>query len=234
MFRRLRPSLNRLPSLRPAVRSSQPRPGLRACFYAPPPGPGNARVWLRSDGTPRSRIAGLVTKALALTCAAEAYLLYLTLPVVPVDFERNLLTSFVHIQRVDYDRYATAQLDDFGGALSYLENLTKHLRYVGVPGQLNSAAVFRRLAQEDAEDELRTRVHEIARGAAEAVHGILSASKDDEAAKTAGLAVNTVLAAMLTLLKVLAALDVDKQLHAMRLQEEMKDSSKNSESEILG
>ncbi|KAJ7755361.1 hypothetical protein DFH07DRAFT_959475 [Mycena maculata] len=120
--------------------------------------------------------------ALALTCAAEAYLLDTTVTVAAViplvKSQRDILTSLLHIQRVDYDRYATVQLDDFGGALLYFEDLAGYLCHVGV------RPMFRCLGQlEDAEGELQTRIHDIARGAAETIHGILSASKGEEVVK---------------------------------------------------
>ncbi|KAJ7755360.1 hypothetical protein DFH07DRAFT_822028 [Mycena maculata] len=164
----LRPSLNRLPlSLRPAVRPLQLRPRLRPYSYAARPASLGDRIWFRPDGTPRSKIRGLVITALVWTGVSAITIFH-------------LFAVAKQLQRVDRERYATAPLDTFGGALSYFEDLVDCCHFF-TP---KIRASIRRLAQFESAGELETRVHEITRGAAEAVHEIMSASEGEQSVTT--------------------------------------------------
>ncbi|KAJ7512074.1 hypothetical protein B0H11DRAFT_1699041 [Mycena galericulata] len=232
--RLLRPA--RLPSLRPAVRSPPLRPLQRSYYYAPRPASWGARIWFRADGTPRSKVRGLVITSLL---AAALYATWNTLLVLEVlDYEHYLLSTLVYIQRVDYD-YANAELDTFKGALTYFEELCGYFCQGNVRPEM-LAAFFRDLAQfegADAEggEDLGAMVHALARDAAEAVHEILAASKGADAIETAAHVICIVDDAMLALIELTEDVNADeteKLLRVKRLREQMKDSSKSYE--ILG
>ncbi|KAJ7755369.1 hypothetical protein DFH07DRAFT_743240 [Mycena maculata] len=231
----LRPSLNRLTSLRPAVRPPQSRPSLLRTYYYPArPASWGAQIWFRADGTPRSKLRGLVLTSLL---AGALYATWSTLLVVEaLDYERYLLTALVHIQRVDYD-YTTAPLDGFAGALAYFADLAGYFCLGDVRPETLAAffADLAQLAPGEGGEGLGARVHDLVRSAAEAVHGILAASKGADAAETAVLVIGIVDDAMLTLIELVEDMDADETgrlLHLKRLREEMKDSSKGYE--ILG
>ncbi|KAJ7484765.1 hypothetical protein FB451DRAFT_1025467 [Mycena latifolia] len=219
----------RLQTLRPASRPSPFRTSLQRPYYIQTPRPSTlgARIWFRADGTPRSKLRGLVLTSLL---SGLAYATWTTLLVVEaLDYEHYLLSTLVYIQRIDYD-YATVSFADFDAALAYFEELCGYFGQGDVPQDM-IAAFFRDLAVFGA----REVVHGIVRDAAGAVHDVLAQSKGTDATETAVLVINLVDDAMLALIQLAedaSSDETDKLLRVQRLRAQMKDPSKSYE--ILG
>ncbi|KAJ7637156.1 hypothetical protein FB45DRAFT_742359 [Roridomyces roridus] len=228
----LRPT--RIQPLRQAFSRTLQRP-----YYYSRPATLGARIWYRPDGTPRSKIRGLVTATLA---SMALYVTWNTLLVVEeLDYERYLLGTLVYIQRVDYDAYPTRdELDTFNGALTYFEELCGYFLQGDVRPEMLEAFFHDlfHLGDEGVEGDLvqlRERIHGLVRTAAEAVHTLLATSKGTDPIETAALAIGIVDDAMLSLIEIsedVGADETEKLLRVKRLREQMKDSSKSYE--ILG
>ncbi|KAJ7145332.1 hypothetical protein C8R43DRAFT_926778 [Mycena crocata] len=229
----LRPT--RFSSLRSAVRPTPSRPFLQRSVYLFNPRPVSlgARIWFKPDGTPRSKIRGLVITSIV---SGLLYATWSTLLVVEaLDYEHYLLSTLVHIQRTDYD-YSTVTFASFREALAYFAELCAYFGQGDIPPEM-LAAFFRDVASWEGDAALGERVHGIVRAAAEAVHDILTQSKGADATETAVLVINVVDEAMLGIIELAEDInsdETDKLLRIKRLKDQMsaKDSSKSYE--ILG
>ncbi|KAF7323875.1 hypothetical protein MKEN_00608900 [Mycena kentingensis (nom. inval.)] len=190
---------------RPALSNFRPPAYTRRSYYIQPEptrpvaASWAARLWFRRDGTPRSKLRGLVFTTIL---SAFLYATWSTLLVVEaLDYEHYLLSTLVYIQRVDYD-YTTVPIDEFPSALAYFADLCGYFAL----GESNVTPVMlaaffadvQRLA--DGEEGLREKIHAILREAAGAVHDVLAQSKGTDAVETAVAAINTLDAAMVLLI----------------------------------
>ncbi|KAJ7336262.1 hypothetical protein DFH08DRAFT_749341 [Mycena albidolilacea] len=124
----LRSVLRSTPRLRPP-----PRPAFRP-FQARPyyvqtarPATWSARLWFRADGTPRSKIRGLVITSVL---SGLVYATWSTLLVVEaLDYEHYLLSTLVHIQRVDYDYSTVPFTTSYTASVKYFAEMCAYLAY---------------------------------------------------------------------------------------------------------
>ncbi|KAJ6571697.1 hypothetical protein B0H19DRAFT_1130778 [Mycena capillaripes] len=225
----LRSSL-RLQSLRPALRPAFRPPQRPYYMQTPRPTTLGAKIWFRADGTPRSKIRGLVITSLL---SGLLYATWQTLLVVEaLDYEHYLLSVLVHIQRVDYD-YSTIAFDSYRGALAYFAEVCAYLGQGDVPPEMLDTFFDDVIAFEQ-DAERREAAHAIVRDAAEAVHEILARSKGRDAAETAALVVDVVDRAMVGLIELAEDVGEDAASKIKILREQMaaKDAAKGYE--ILG
>ncbi|KAJ7096753.1 hypothetical protein B0H15DRAFT_773949 [Mycena belliarum] len=219
----------RLQASRPASTPFPFRPSLRRPYYVQTARPATlgARIWFRPDGTPRSKLRGLI---LTSVLSGLAYATWLTLSVVEaLDYEHYLLSTLVYIQRVDYD-YATVSFADFDAALTFFEELCGYFGQGDIPPEMVES-FFRDLAATNERDI----VHNIVRDAAGAVHDVLAQSKHADPTETAVQVIVLVDDAMLALIQLVEDAnsdETDKMLRVQRLRAQMKDASKSYE--VLG
>ncbi|KAF7300679.1 hypothetical protein HMN09_00953600 [Mycena chlorophos] len=184
-------------------------------------------VWYRRDGTPRSKLKGLVFGSLLL---GGLYATWSTLLVVEaLDYEHYLLSTLVYIQRVDYE-FNSVSLSDVNSTLTYFEELVGY--FVQPDGDVSSEmlrAFFADLAMLAESPEQRERIHGIITAGASGVHDLLLARKGAHAVDTAVLAIDTLDSAMLLLIALVdeAGSDGTDQMIRIRLKNQVnpKDSS---------
>ncbi|KAJ6499515.1 hypothetical protein C8R47DRAFT_971414 [Mycena vitilis] len=216
--------------LRPAARPSFRAPQRSYYLHTPRPPTLGAKIWFRADGTPRSKVRGLVITSLL---SGLLYATWQTLLVVEaLDYEHYLLSTLVHIQRVDYD-YAAVALDSYRGALDYFADMCAYLGQGDVPPEMLDT-FFGDVVAFEHDTQRRDAAHAIVRDAAEAVHGILAGSKGRDATETAARVVDVVDRAMLDLIELAEDVgdDVSGKIKLLREQMAAKDVSRSYE--ILG
>ncbi|KAK7046647.1 hypothetical protein R3P38DRAFT_2874963 [Favolaschia claudopus] len=87
----------------------------------------SARVWYRADGTPRSKVRGLV---IATILSGLLYATWSTLLVVEaLDYEHYLLSTLVHIQRVDYDYSTIPFATSYAASVQYFADMCAYLAH---------------------------------------------------------------------------------------------------------
>ncbi|KAJ6631114.1 hypothetical protein B0H10DRAFT_1980898 [Mycena sp. CBHHK59/15] len=225
------PWATRYPSGPVLLRHAPSRVSQRASYHLPthPPTLG-ARIWFRPDGTPRSKLRGLVA---TLSLSGLLYATYSTLLIVEaLDYEHYLLATLVHIQRVDAD-LAGVPLDDPAAVLAHFAALTEYFSAGGVPPALLQG-FFLDLA---ARVPLREEVHAIVRDAAVEVHEIIEGSRGADATETAALVIAVVDGAMLRLVELAedaAGVNKASLLRALQLKSQMTDKDAAKGYEILG
>ncbi|KAJ7151149.1 hypothetical protein C8R46DRAFT_1123421 [Mycena filopes] len=228
-------SSTRLSSFRPAARPSF-RPQQRPYYLfnnTPRPTSLGARIWFRRDGTPRSKIRGLVITSLL---SGLIYTTWNTLLVVEaLDYEHYLLSTLVYIQRVDYDYPALKE--GFKESLAYFADLCAYFCQGDDVPQEMVDSFFRDVAAFEADPTLCDTVHAIMRDASAAVHDILVQSKGTDPTETAVLVVNVVDEAMMQLIELTEDVnsdEIEKMLRAKRLREQMSAKESSKSYEILG
>ncbi|KAJ7039786.1 hypothetical protein C8F04DRAFT_1032813 [Mycena alexandri] len=229
-------SSTRLSSFRPLIRPSF-RPPQRPYYLfnnTPRPASLGARIWLRRDGQPRSKVRGLVITSLL---SGLIYATWNTLLVVEaLDYEHYLLSTLVYIQRVDYD-YSTVSFEGFKEALTYFSDMCAYFCQGDDVPQEMVDAFFRDVATFETDPALRDTVHGIMRDAAAVVHDILAHSKGADATETAVLVINVVDEAMMRLIELTEDVNSDeteKMLRVKRLREQMSAKESSKSYEILG
>ncbi|KAJ6590614.1 hypothetical protein DFH09DRAFT_908225 [Mycena vulgaris] len=218
----------RFQALRPAARPLRP---FQRQYYIQTPRPASlgAKLWFRADGTPRSKVRGIIITSIL---SGLLYATWTTLLVVEaLDYEHYLLSTLVYIQRVDYD-YATVSFANFRGALEYFAELCGYFGQGDVSPEM-LANFFRDVAAYADHDV----VHAIVRDAAGAVHDVLAQSKGADPTETAVVVINLVDDAMMALIQLAEDANSDEtdqllRLQRLRAQMSAKDSAKSYE--ILG
>ncbi|KAJ7057845.1 hypothetical protein C8F01DRAFT_991558 [Mycena amicta] len=233
-FRRalqLRPRISLPHPARPSIQTHR-RPYL---VYSPRPATWSARLWYRLDGSPRSKIRGLVFSALSFLSLSLK--VWSTLLVVEaLDYEHYLLSTLVYIQRVDYE-YLSVPFSDLPRALAYFEELVGYFVQGDVPPEM-LAAFFQDLGLLAESSGMHEKIHTIIRESAGAVHELLLERKGEHPVDTAALAIDTLDTAMLALIVLVdehnAGGDGTDKIRVKRLKDQMssKDSSKSYE--VLG
>ncbi|KAJ7237300.1 hypothetical protein B0H12DRAFT_1026412 [Mycena haematopus] len=208
-LRRVLHSAPRLRSAtRPAFRPFQARP----YYVQPRPPTWSARIWFRADGTPRSKVRGLVITSVL---SGLLYATWSTLLVVEaLDYEHYLLSTLVHIQRVDYDYSTIPFAQSYVASVRYFEEMCAYLIYRD--GDVSPEMLERFFA----DDQRRTRAHLLITAAAATVHDILARSKGAEPAETAALVLDVMDQALMGLIELAEDVgeDVRDQLRKLRVQ----------------
>ncbi|KAF7289903.1 hypothetical protein MIND_01365200 [Mycena indigotica] len=219
IFRHRNPSL--IPTARPYF------------IYTTPPTTWSARLWYRKDGSPRSKIRGLV---IASILGAGLYATYSTLLVVEaLDYEHYLLSTLVYIQRVDYD-FHSIPISQFAPTLDYFQDLVGYFIQGDVPPEM-LVAFFQDLAFLAQSSETQEKIHNIVREAAQAVHNLLVDRKGEHPVETAALAIDMLDHAMLALIAIVDEAggdETEKMIRVKRLKDQMAGKESSKSYEILG
>ncbi|EDR04413.1 uncharacterized protein LACBIDRAFT_304683 [Laccaria bicolor S238N-H82] len=150
-----------------------------ASFSARPAGLAS-KFFFRKDGTPRSKVKGLVIGAAAFSTLT---LMYAMLDLIhEYDQTNYLLTCLIHIQRADGD-FGAVDLLEPSAALSYFRELCSS--FTDVPPDVidNFFQDVTRLVRSQGEPAVKA--HTVLREVSEKVHEILVKSKGAEAWDTA-------------------------------------------------
>lgn len=117
-----------------------------------------------------------------------------------LDHENELISSLVHIQRVDYD-FKSVELTDFGAVLGYFRDLFSYFEFDASKEDVD--AFFDEVAS--LAGQSREKSLELLRNCCEEIHEILSKSKGVDARLTALHVLTTMDQAMLGLSEALYA-----------------------------
>ncbi|KAF7350421.1 hypothetical protein MVEN_01347100 [Mycena venus] len=117
------PRLALRPPARPAFLPLQ----ARQYYVHTRPATWSSRIWYRADGTPRSKVRGLVITSVL---SGLLYATWTTLLVVEaLDYEHYLLSTLVHIQRVDYDYSTVPFATSYAASVEYFADMCAYLAY---------------------------------------------------------------------------------------------------------
>ncbi|KAF8189833.1 hypothetical protein K438DRAFT_1529247, partial [Mycena galopus ATCC 62051] len=158
------------------------------------PATWSARIWFRADGTPRSKVRGLVITSVL---SGLLYATWSTLLVVEaLDYEHYLLSTLVHIQRVDYDYSTVPFAHSYAASVEYFEEMCAYLAHR--EGDVSPEMLERFFADKG---HRRTRAHLLITAAAATVHDIIARSKGADPAETAAIVLDVMDQALMELLE---------------------------------
>ncbi|KAF5385294.1 hypothetical protein D9615_000934 [Tricholomella constricta] len=211
----------------------------RAFSYLPPhaqfqarPPTWSAKLWYRRDGTPRSRLKGLIIGTIA---SATLYTMYTMLALVDeFDTANYLLSGLIHIQRIDTE-YSSVDPSEFKSIHSYFQEMCSAL-FGDIPQQM----IDDFFGDVDAlVGSSKDEAHRVLRETCEEVHMILVDSKWRDPIETAGKAVARLDEGLLQLVEMVQDTYGDefgKMLKAQKIgSQTLKDSAaKGGEYEVVG
>ncbi|KAF9461931.1 hypothetical protein BDZ94DRAFT_1283301 [Collybia nuda] len=191
----------------------------------------SGRVWYRSDGTPRSRLKGLLVATLA---GGTLYTMYAMLALIDeFDTANYLLSCLIHIQRADAD-LSSVDLSDERSTLAHFRSLCAS--FGDIPQHMiddffdDVAQLLGSSTQE---------VHKILREVSEAVHEILVRSKGRDPWETATEVIYRLDETIMQLVELVEDKFGDEEVKVLRNQkikeQVTKDpASRNSDYEVVG
>ncbi|GLB43713.1 hypothetical protein LshimejAT787_1402250 [Lyophyllum shimeji] len=212
-----------------AFSSSSPR--LQYQFQARPP-TWSAKVWYRRDGTPRSRVKGLV---IGTAVSATLYTLWSMMTLIEeLDTANYLLGGLVHIQRIDSE-FPSVDTSDFRSMNLYFQEMCSALF-----GDIPQEMIDEFFGDIDAlTGSSRDEAHKALRETCEDVHRILVDSKGADPLQTASQAVARLDEGLLQLVETVQDKYGDEFGKMLKAQKNagqpLKDpAAKSSEYEVVG